>query len=127
MPPKMRGWSLRARDGDAAAFSRLYERYARMIHGMLLARVSRLDVEDLVQDVFLDRVATPRQPPGSGRFRRMAVDDRAESCDGFSPQQHRGGGASRHAGGARRHGGRPRSAAPCSKRSASCRTPTARR
>ena len=44
---------LRARGGDTAAFSRLYERYSRMIHGMLLARVARLDVDDLVQDVFL--------------------------------------------------------------------------
>jgi RNA polymerase sigma-70 factor (ECF subfamily) len=45
----------RARDGDEGAFSRLYERYARMIHGMLLARVHRTvsDVDDLVQDVFL--------------------------------------------------------------------------
>ena len=43
----------RARDGDDRAFSDLYERYARMIHGLLLARVPRLDVDDLVQDVFL--------------------------------------------------------------------------
>ena len=43
----------RARDGDEGAFSRLYERYATMIHGMLLARVPQMDADDLVQDVFL--------------------------------------------------------------------------
>src|ERR1700687_3486173 len=42
-----------ARDGDRAAFGRLYERYARMVHGILLGRVPVGDVEDLVQDVFV--------------------------------------------------------------------------
>jgi RNA polymerase sigma-70 factor (ECF subfamily) len=43
----------RAITGDGAAFTSLYERYARMIHGLLLARVRIADVDDLVQDVFL--------------------------------------------------------------------------
>ncbi len=42
-----------ARQGDRAAFARVYERYARMVHGLLLARVPREDVDDLVQDVFV--------------------------------------------------------------------------
>jgi RNA polymerase sigma-70 factor, ECF subfamily len=42
-----------ARDGDRAAFGRLYDRYARMVHGILLARVPLSDVDDLVHDVFL--------------------------------------------------------------------------
>lgn len=42
-----------ARDGDRAAFGRLYERYARMVHGVLLARVPAVAVDDLVQDVFI--------------------------------------------------------------------------
>jgi RNA polymerase sigma-70 factor (ECF subfamily) len=42
-----------ARGGDRAAFGELYLRYARMVHGILLARVPRTDVDDLVQDVFL--------------------------------------------------------------------------
>ena len=42
-----------ARAGDRTAFGRLYERYGRMVHGILLARVPRYDVADLVQDVFL--------------------------------------------------------------------------
>jgi RNA polymerase sigma-70 factor, ECF subfamily len=42
-----------ARAGDRAAFGGLYTRYARMVHGILLARVPPGDVDDLVQDVFL--------------------------------------------------------------------------
>ena len=42
-----------ARGGDRAAFGELYLRYARMVHGLLIARVPRVDVDDLVQDVFL--------------------------------------------------------------------------
>jgi RNA polymerase sigma-70 factor (ECF subfamily) len=57
-----------ARDGDRAAFGRLYERYARMVHGVLLAKVPLGDVDDLVQDVFLRalrRLSTLRE---SGSF-----------------------------------------------------------
>jgi RNA polymerase sigma-70 factor, ECF subfamily len=42
-----------ARDGDRDAFGRLYDRYARMVHGILLARVPPREVDDLVQEVFL--------------------------------------------------------------------------
>src|SRR5438105_15877413 len=42
-----------ARNGDRAAFGRLYDRYARMVHGILLARVPPREVDDLVQEVFL--------------------------------------------------------------------------
>ena len=39
--------------GDRMAFGELYARYARMVHGILLAKVPASDVDDLVQDVFL--------------------------------------------------------------------------
>jgi RNA polymerase sigma-70 factor (ECF subfamily) len=42
-----------ARNGDRAAFGRLYDRYGRMVHGILLARVPPREVDDLVQEVFL--------------------------------------------------------------------------
>ncbi len=42
-----------ARGGERAAFGRLYDRYARMVHGILLARVPPREVDDLVQEVFL--------------------------------------------------------------------------
>jgi RNA polymerase sigma-70 factor, ECF subfamily len=47
-----------ARQGDRSAYGRLYDRYARMVHGILLAHVPLNDVDDLVQDVFLQ--ALPR-------------------------------------------------------------------
>ena len=42
-----------ARAGDGSAFGLLYDRYARMVHGILLCRVPPRDVDDLVQEVFL--------------------------------------------------------------------------
>ena len=39
--------------GDRDAFSRLYTDYVRMVHAILLGRVPRRDVDDLVQDVFI--------------------------------------------------------------------------
>lgn len=47
-----------AQEGDTHAFGRLYSRYAKMVHGILLARVPSTEVDDLVQDVFL--LALPR-------------------------------------------------------------------
>lgn len=46
--------------GDRDAFAELYRRYARMVHGILLARVPPEDAADLTQDVFL---AAMRQLP----------------------------------------------------------------
>jgi RNA polymerase sigma-70 factor, ECF subfamily len=40
-------------EGDHDEFGRLYDRYAPLVHGILLARVPRGEVEDLVQDIFL--------------------------------------------------------------------------
>ena len=42
-----------AQHGDSAAFARLYEQYARMVHGILLAHVPPQDAEDLTQSVFV--------------------------------------------------------------------------
>jgi RNA polymerase sigma-70 factor (ECF subfamily) len=42
-----------ARAGDRRSFGILYDRYARVVHGVLLARVPRTEVDDLLQDVFL--------------------------------------------------------------------------
>ncbi len=41
------------RDGNREAFGRLYDRYARMVHVVLLAKVPPGEVDDLVQDVFI--------------------------------------------------------------------------
>ena len=60
-----------ARDGDRAAFGQLYERYARMVHGVLLAKVPVGDVDDLVQDVFIRallRLSTLRETASFGAW-----------------------------------------------------------
>ena len=70
----------RAGTGDAAAFARLYERYVRMVHGLLLARVSRADVDDLVQDVFLTawrRLDRLRDPAAFGGWIATITRNRA--------------------------------------------------
>jgi RNA polymerase sigma-70 factor (ECF subfamily) len=43
----------RARGGDREAFGALFDRYARMVHGILLSRAPRREVDDLIQDVFV--------------------------------------------------------------------------
>jgi RNA polymerase sigma-70 factor, ECF subfamily len=69
-----------AQDGDRSAFGQLYERYARVIHGLLLARVPTADVEDLVQDVFLsawNRLAALREPAAFGGWLTIIARNRA--------------------------------------------------
>ena len=64
-------WVAAARDGDRAAFGRLYERYAPMVHGVLLAKVPVGEVDDLVQDVFiraLRRLSTLRETGSFGAW-----------------------------------------------------------
>jgi RNA polymerase sigma-70 factor (ECF subfamily) len=39
--------------GDAEAFGELYKMYAPMVHGIILARVRRDEVDDIVQEVFM--------------------------------------------------------------------------
>ena len=43
----------RALEGDRDGFGRLYSLYAPLVHGILLSRVPRSEVDDLVQDIFL--------------------------------------------------------------------------
>ena len=65
-PPSLEAELVRAaRAGDRAAYGQLYDRFAPMVHGVLLARVPRADVDDLVHDVFLQamrRLASLRNP-----------------------------------------------------------------
>jgi RNA polymerase sigma-70 factor (ECF subfamily) len=67
-------------DGDSGAFTRLYERYGRIVHGLLLARVGRDAAEDLVQDVFLTawrRLGGLRDPAAFGGWIAMIARNRA--------------------------------------------------
>lgn len=68
--------------GDRDAFGELYLRYSRAVHGVLVARLSREDAEDLVHDVFLHAFAhlkDLREPSAFGGWictiaRRRAAD-----------------------------------------------------
>ena len=69
-----------ARGGDRAAFGQLYARYSRMVHGILLARAPRREVEDLVHDAFLTalrRLDTLRDPQAFGPWLAMIARNRA--------------------------------------------------
>jgi len=59
-----------ARDGDRAAFAALYQRFHRVIHAVVLARVAACEAGDIVQDAFTDawrklvRLREPAAFPG---------------------------------------------------------------
>src|ERR1700688_1594148 len=91
-----------AQQGDTEAFGQLYRRYARMVHGILLGRVRHVEVEDLVQEVFLRALPRVRELRDTSRFgswlatiaRNLAVDHyrrsqtRAERPDdGANPEK----------------------------------------
>lgn len=58
-----------AAQGDRGAFGELYSRYARMVHGILLARVPPGEAEDLVQDVFVTAMRQLRVLRTAAAFR----------------------------------------------------------
>jgi RNA polymerase sigma-70 factor, ECF subfamily len=77
-----------ARQGNHLAFSRLYDRYARMVHGILLARVPRCEVDDLVQDVFLAawrRLPSLRETNAFGGWLCMIARNRATDYHRTAP------------------------------------------
>ena len=73
-----------AQAGNRAAFGELYDHYARMIHGILLAHVPYADAEDLMQDVFvraMEQIGALRECGAFGGWlasiaRRAAFDHR---------------------------------------------------
>lgn len=68
------------RRGDREAFGRLYDLYAPMVHGILLARVPYREVDDLAQDVFLTalrRLNTLRDSAAFGGWLAMITRNRA--------------------------------------------------
>jgi len=74
--------------GDRAAFGRLYERYGRMVHGILLSRVPPGEVADLVQDVFLlamRRLHSLREPAAFGGWLMAIARNRANDFHRRSP------------------------------------------
>jgi len=66
--------------GDRDAFGELYGDYFRMVHAILLARVPRRDLDDLVQDVFLTaytRLNALRDPAAFGGWLAAIARNRA--------------------------------------------------
>jgi RNA polymerase sigma-70 factor, ECF subfamily len=66
--------------GDRDKFGKLYALYAPMVHGILLARVPRMEVDDLVQDIFLHalkKLHTLREPTAFGPWIAMITRNRA--------------------------------------------------
>src|SRR6478735_630277 len=66
--------------GDQEAFARLHGDYVRMVHAILLGRVPRRDVDDLVQDVFLTaftRLRSLRDPAAVGAWLATIARNRA--------------------------------------------------
>src|ERR687896_220403 len=69
-----------ALDGDRDGFGRLYDLYAPLVHGILLARVPRMEVDDLVQDIFLHaykKLHTLRDGSAFGPWIAMIARNRA--------------------------------------------------
>jgi RNA polymerase sigma-70 factor (ECF subfamily) len=69
-----------ALEGDRDGFGRLYGLYAPLVHGILLARVPRAEVDDLVQDIFLHafrKLHTLRDRSAFGPWIAMIARNRA--------------------------------------------------
>jgi RNA polymerase sigma-70 factor (ECF subfamily) len=69
-----------ALEGDRDGFGRLYGLYAPLVHGILLARVPRVEVDDLVQDIFLHafrKLHTLRDRAAFGPWIAMIARNRA--------------------------------------------------
>lgn len=68
------------RRGDRSVFERLHALYAPMVHGILLTRTSRDEVDDLTQDVFiqvLEKIHTLRDPAAFGGWLASMARNRA--------------------------------------------------
>ncbi|HKG79664.1 MAG TPA: sigma-70 family RNA polymerase sigma factor [Pyrinomonadaceae bacterium] len=67
-------------EGDRDGFGELYGLYAPLVHGILLARVPRAEVDDLVQDIFLHafkKLHTLRDAAAFGPWIAMIARNRA--------------------------------------------------
>lgn len=67
-------------DGDRDMYGRLYHLYAPLVHGILLARMPRSEVEDTVQEIFLHalkKLHTLRDAGAFGPWIAMIARNRA--------------------------------------------------
>ena len=86
-----------ARRGDRAAFAKLFELFAPMVHGVALARLTPAEADDVVQEVFLtaiERIGTLRDSAAIGGWlcmiaRTRSIDARRATsrfADGVVPE-----------------------------------------
>lgn len=67
-------------DGDEEAFAEFYKMFAPMVHGIMLARAPRGEVDDLVQEVFISaykNLHTLREKRAVGGWLAMIARNRA--------------------------------------------------
>lgn len=67
-------------EGNRDVYGRLYSLYAPLVHGILLARMPRSEVEDMVQDIFLHalkKLDTLRDANAFGPWVAMIARNRA--------------------------------------------------
>ena len=70
----------RIRTGDEEAFAEFYKIYAPMVHGIILARAPRSEVDDIVQEVFLSaykNLDSLREKNAVGAWLAMIARNRA--------------------------------------------------
>lgn len=73
-----------AQHGDTAAFERLYQMFAPMVHGLLVSRLPLDEVDDIMQDVFFTafrQLATVREPAAFGGW--LGAITRQQAADFF--------------------------------------------
>ena len=81
-----------AQRGDRVAFAELYQRFTRMVHGIVLARLARPgrnEVDDVVQDVFmtaLERILDLREPAAFGGWLAAIARHRATDYGRRAPR-----------------------------------------
>src|SRR5260370_846386 len=73
-----------ARDGDRAAFGRLYDRPGRMVRGFLLAHAPRRKGDALARDFFLLAQQQPHAPRDFSRFAPWRAPIRGTGANDFS-------------------------------------------
>lgn len=70
-----------AQSGDVPAFESLYTRYAPVVHGILLGRLAAVDVDDVVQEVFItayQKLTMLREPAAFAGWIARIARNRAE-------------------------------------------------
>ena len=70
-----------AQSGDVPAFESLYSRYMPVVHGILLGRMAALDVDDVVQEVFItayQKLQMLREPAAFAGWIARIARNRAE-------------------------------------------------